>query len=211
MKQPIVENGVVVGTGSDKFEQKNPIVQWALRGFDRAILELAVGPNPQRILEVGCGEGHVTNLLLQSTQARIVAYDISRRVLDVARQTVSSDRVEFGLKNILDLDPERDRAPLIVCCEVLEHLECPEDGLRRLAEVADPYAVLSVPREPLFRTLNFLRGSHVRSFGNSPGHLQHWSARAFLRFVRRHFDILEVRTPVPWTAVLARSRMASIR
>lgn len=209
MKPPLIENGVVVGTGSDKFQQKNPVVRWALRNFDRAIVELATRQSTSRILEVGCGEGHVTNLLVESTRAEIVAFDISQRVLDMAKRAVCSDRVAFGLKNILDLDPERDRAPLVVCCEVLEHLQCPEVGLRHLAEVADPYAVLSVPREPLFRTLNLLRGAHVRSFGNSPGHLQHWSARGFLRFVRRDFEILEVRTPLPWTVVLARSRAAS--
>jgi len=204
MKQPIVEKGIVVGTGSDKFDQRNPIVQWAIREFDRAIVELVSLVEPLRILEVGCGEGHVTNLLLASTQAKIAAFDISQRILVLARQAVISERVEFGIKNILDLDPDRDRAPLVVCCEVLEHLECPEAGLRRLAGVADPYALLSVPREPLFRILNLLRGAHVHSFGNSPGHLQHWSADAFLRFVKRNFQIIAIRTPLPWTLVLAR-------
>lgn len=209
MKRPLVENGIVVGTGSDKFEQKNPIVQWALRGFDKVIVELATQFDPAQILEVGCGEGHVTKLLLASTKAHIRAFDISQRVLDIARQEVASSRVEFGLKNVLDLDTDGDRASLVVCCEVLEHLTNPDLGLRRLAEVADPYALLSVPREPLFRALNFLRGAHVCSFGNSPGHLQHWSTRGFLRFVREEFDVLEIRTPLPWTAVLVRSRWAS--
>jgi hypothetical protein len=92
---------------------------------------------------------------------------------------------------------------------VLEHLNDPDVGLRRLARAAQPHALLSVPREPLFRTLNLLRGAHLASLGNSPGHLQHWSTRSFLDFVRRELDILEVRTPLPWTVVLAKSRRAA--
>lgn len=206
MKQPLIENGIVVGTGSDKFEQKNPLVQWALRGFDESITELVAYTDPDHILEVGCGEGHITKLLLEYTSAHINAVDISEQILEIARREVNSDRVGFEIKNILDLDPQKVHAPLVVCCEVLEHLEDPAEGLRRLAEAAKPFAILSVPREPIFRTLNFLRGTHIRAFGNSPGHLQHWSTRGFLRFIEREFDILEVRQPLPWTAVLVRSR-----
>jgi 2-polyprenyl-3-methyl-5-hydroxy-6-metoxy-1,4-benzoquinol methylase len=208
MKQPIVENGIVVGTGSDKFEQKNPLVRWALRGFDETITELIGNTNPDHILEVGCGEGHVTRLLLEHTNASVQAMDISEQILDIARREVNSDRVTFKIKNILELDSQKECAALVVCCEVLEHLEDPTEGLRRLAETANPFAILSVPREPIFRALNFLRGAHVRALGNSPGHLQHWSTRGFLRFIEEEFDILEVRTPLPWTAVLARSRKA---
>ena len=204
--QPLVENGIVVGTGSDKYEQKNPLVRWALRQFDRALAELAGQIAPERVLEVGCGEGHVTELLLRHTPALVTALDISERVLEIARDRVGSERTEFRRQSIYDLDPERDRAPLVVCCEVLEHLQEPAAGLERLARVAAPYALLSVPREPLFRTLNVLRGAHLKALGNSPGHVQHWSKQAFVRFVAREFELLEVRTPVPWTVLLGRSR-----
>ena len=39
-KTPLVENGLVVGTGSDKYESKNPISQYLLRQFDSSIAEL---------------------------------------------------------------------------------------------------------------------------------------------------------------------------
>lgn len=205
MESPIIENGVVVGTAG-KFEQENPFVQWAIRNFDRVILDLVRPLDPRQILEVGCGEGHVTGLLLRHTEARIVAYDISDPILEIAREAAGAGRAKFARKCILDLKASEDSAPLVVCCEVLEHLEDPERGLRRLAEVAAPYALVSVPREPLFQTLNFLRGAHLRALGNSPGHLHHWGTKDFVRLVQRYFEILEVRTPLPWTIVLGCSR-----
>jgi hypothetical protein len=97
-------------------------------------------------------------------------------------------------------------ADLVICCEVLEHLPDPEATLRSLTRAARRAVVLSVPREPLWRVLNVARGKYWSELGNTPGHLQHWSSRGFAQFVGRHLEIVEIRTPLPWTAVLARPR-----
>jgi hypothetical protein len=59
--------------------------------------------------------------------------------------------------------------------------------------------------------LNLLRGRYTGALGNTPGHIQHWSLRGFSSLVRRHFDIVEMRTPLPWTMVLCRSRRSGFR
>lgn len=50
------------------------------------------------------------------------------------------------------------------------------------------------------------RGRYLSSLGNTPGHIQHWSARRFAGLVGSELDILSVRTPFPWTMIGARSR-----
>ena len=204
-KIPIIEEGLVVGTGSDKYETKNPLAQYLLRQFDNSIAELVNMAKPDTILEVGCGEGHVTDILLKNSTASIQAMDISQTIVDIAKQSIDSTRVDFQQFNIYDL-AEKDIADLVVCCEVLEHLETPETGLLRLAEKAAPYAIISVPREPLWRLLNFFRGAHVKCLGNSPGHIQHWSQKAFIQFVETQFEIVSIRAPLPWTVLLLKSR-----
>ena len=183
-KTPIVEDGLVVGTGSDKYETKNPVAQYLLRQFDAGIADLVKIANPDTILEMGCGEGHVTDILLKNSDAIIQALDISQTIIDIAKNNIDSRRVNFQQLNIYDL-AEKKPVDLVVCCEVLEHLETPEIGLLRLAEKAAPYAIISVPREPIWRMLNFIRGSYCKEFGNSPGHIQHWSQRQFIRFVEQ--------------------------
>lgn len=204
-KIPLIEEGLVVGTGSDKYETKNPLAQYLLRQFDKSIAELVNLARPDTILEVGCGEGHVTDILLKNSTARIQAMDISQTIVDIAKDSIDSTRVVFQQFNIYDL-AEKGTADLVVCCEVLEHLEAPETGLLRLAEKAAPYAIISVPREPLWRLLNFIRGAHVRNLGNSPGHIQHWSQKAFIKFVETQFEIVSVKAPLPWTVLLLKSR-----
>ena len=97
-----------------------------------------------------------------------------------------------------------DAADLVVCCEVLEHLERPDDGLQVLQAIVSPYLIVSVPREPLWRALNMARGKYWKDRGNTPGHIQNWSQSQLLSLVSRYFDVLEVRSPVPWTILLCR-------
>ena len=52
-----------------------------------------------------------------------------------------------------------------------------------------------------------VRGKYLRHFGNTTGHIQHWTRWAFLRLVRDHLDVTDVRTWLPfWSMLLARVR-----
>jgi SAM-dependent methyltransferase len=205
-KGPLVENGVVVGNTTEKYESGNPLSRFLVNNFCRAVGDLAANVAPQHIFEVGCGEGHITKVLLQRTSAHIDAVDISETILDIARSNIDSPRVSFECKNIYAINGEKQRAELVVCCEVLEHLDDPKRGLEILADAASPYAILSVPREPLWRVLNMARGAYWRDWGNTPGHLQHWSKSAFVEFVSQEFEVMETHAVLPWTILIARSR-----
>jgi 2-polyprenyl-3-methyl-5-hydroxy-6-metoxy-1,4-benzoquinol methylase len=135
--------------------------------------------------------------------------DFSSKVIQIARenaQLLDIDPSIFVPRSIYELTPERDSADLLVCCEVLEHLDKPEIGLMALEKTASKHIVLSVPREPIWRMFNLLRGKYVTSFGNTPGHIQHWTSRNFIESVSHHFNVLAVKKPIPWTMVLCRIR-----
>ncbi|MGH6886402.1 MAG: class I SAM-dependent methyltransferase, partial [Geminicoccales bacterium] len=114
--------------------------------------------------------------------------------------------IAFQVADLYRLDPDRDAAELIVCCEVLEHLPDAARALDVLAQLARPHLIASVPKEPLWRILNVARGKYWSDLGNTPGHLQHWSGRAFTKLLRERFEVVEVRNPLPWTMALCRSR-----
>jgi hypothetical protein len=87
---------------------------------------------------------------------------------------------------------------------VLEHVPDPDHTLAEMARVAAGHLVVSVPREPLWRALNLARGAYLKDLGNTPGHVNHWSRRAFVRMLSRHGEVVEVRSPFPWTMLLVR-------
>ena len=50
------------------------------------------------------------------------------------------------------------------------------------------------------------RGKYLGDLGNTPGHVNHWSRRGFLGLLSRRFEIVEARTPLPWTMALCKRR-----
>jgi hypothetical protein len=78
--------------------------------------------------------------------------------------------------------------------------------LEVLGQLARPHLIASVPKEPLWRILNLARGRYWSELGNTPGHLQHWSASAFTALLAQRFEVVEVRNPLPWTMALCRAR-----
>ncbi|MEZ5875684.1 MAG: class I SAM-dependent methyltransferase [Hyphomicrobiales bacterium] len=125
------ENGVPVGTSGGKYDSANPVSRFLIAQFDRAVSSICCLRQPTTILEVGCGEGHVTQLLLDNTDARILATDLSSMVLAEAEQTLSSRRVTYRAVDMMSLEPLTPSPDLVVCCEVLEHLPDPSSGLKR--------------------------------------------------------------------------------
>lgn len=206
-RAPIVEDGVVAGNLYDKYGTRNPIARRLMRGFLAAVEELVQRSGATDLHEVGCGEGLLA-LELARRGRRVRGSDFSQRIVEIARANARDRGLDVGFEvaGIEALVPERHAAELVVCCEVIEHLSDPDAGLRTLAALASPYLLVSVPREPLWRILNLARGRYWSAAGNTPGHLQHWSRRGFLRFLERRVEVLEVRSPLPWTVALCRTR-----
>lgn len=202
------EDGIVVGNAYDKYNSKNPIVRKIMAGFDNSLSELVAKAQPTSIHEVGCGEGFwVMRWREQGLNAR--GSDFSTQAIDIARANATERNLPssvFEARSIYDIETGRDSADLVVCCEVMEHLEHPEQGLQALQRVVGRHLILSVPREPIWCALNLARGKYIGDFGNTPGHIQHWSQKGFISLVSRYFDILEVKSPLPWTMLLCKPR-----
>jgi 2-polyprenyl-3-methyl-5-hydroxy-6-metoxy-1,4-benzoquinol methylase len=146
-------------------------------------------------------------MLLARRGLRVRGSDVSAEVIEEARRRsqAAGVTVHYRAAAISDLRADHDAAELIVCCEVLEHLDDPDTGLETLAGLARPWLLVSVPREPIWRALNLARGKYVRDLGNTPGHLGHWSRRGFIALLRSRVDVVDVRSPLPWTMALCRA------
>lgn len=205
-KPPMVEKGIIAGNVYDKYGTENPLARLLMGRFQRCLSELVAATGATDIHEVGCGEGHLS-ILLAAPGRRVRGSDFSETIIATARQNAEARGVDIVFKaaSIYDLTPREDGADLVVCCEVLEHLEEPQRALSVLARLANPHLIISVPREPLWRILNVARGRYLPRLGNTPGHIQHWSKKSFLNFLRPHLKIVRVMTPIPWIMVLARS------
>jgi trans-aconitate methyltransferase len=205
---PLVDDGVVVGNRFDKQGSRNPLVRRLMAGFDHGLFELLAQTGPVRsVLEVGCGEGHVTSKLARYFPgARVLGTDFSPAIIDIARR--ANPQQEFQVCSVYDA-PSLGEWDLIVACEVFEHLAEPVRALEAVSRAAHGHVLVTVPREPLWRILNVARGQYWSTLGNTDGHLQHWSRGALLRFLATRLEVVDSRMPLPWTQVLCRRRTES--
>jgi 2-polyprenyl-3-methyl-5-hydroxy-6-metoxy-1,4-benzoquinol methylase len=94
---------------------------------------------------------------------------------------------------------------LVAAIETLEHVASPQRTLSEMRRVAARHLLVSVPREPLWRALNLARGAYLAQLGNTPGHVNHWSREGFVRLLSGYGEVVELRTPFPWTMALVRT------
>lgn len=197
--------GNVVGNTYDKYGTTNPVARWLMKGFLDAVTAQFDAVAPADVLEVGCGEGKLATALLRAVKrrpSRFVATDVS---LDRVARDVDP-AIAFREASVYQLPFADGELDLVLCCEVLEHLEEPRRALREIARVARRAVLLSTPREPLWRVMNVARGKYLRDLGNTPGHIQHFSRRGLLELVGSELRVERVVTPIPWTVVRASVR-----
>jgi ubiquinone/menaquinone biosynthesis C-methylase UbiE len=88
--------------------------------------------------------------------------------------------------------------------EVLEHLANVDLALKELFRVSRNYVVISVPHEPIWSILNILRLKYLKSVGNTPDHINHWSPASIKRLFSRYGKIEKTYLSLPWIIVLAK-------
>lgn len=113
---------------------------------------------------------------------------------------------------------------IVICSEVLEHLQYPGRALRELARVSGNMLLLTVPNEPWFCLGNLFALKNIQRFGNPIGHINHWTYRGFVKYINALFSdrykksakgvpimfgggYSESTRSFPWTIVLMRKSL----
>jgi 2-polyprenyl-3-methyl-5-hydroxy-6-metoxy-1,4-benzoquinol methylase len=199
--------GEVVPTGNtfDKYGSTNPVVRRLMAGFGGTLDRLFDHAAPRSVIDVGCGEGVLTYRWAQRLgSAPVVGLDLEDPKLQAEWETRRLPNLEFRTMAPDRLPCNDGEFDLATAIEVLEHVPDPDQTLAEMTRVARGHLLVSVPREPLWRALNVARGAYVRELGNTPGHINHFTKRGFVKLLSRHGDIVETRSPFPWTMLLVR-------
>lgn len=184
-----------------KYNNKNPLMGMVVSRFLNQVKQLADSINVSKILDVGCGEGFVTNVLNKKVVAGL---DISRGALIIAKE--ENPKCSFFGGSVNDLPFNNDSFDLVVATEVLEHLKDPKKAILEIRRTSKRYCIFSVPNEPYFKFMNLLRGKNIIRLGNDIEHIQNWSSGNFVALLKDYFEIIEIRKPFPWTVVLCEKK-----
>lgn len=185
-----------------KHTNSNPVQRMLISNFYNSLLDLIKNLDSESILDVGCGEGYTLAKLKESgIGKKLDGVDNLDQAIETGKRLFKDISLKKG--DIYKLDYKDNSFDLVICTEVLEHLEFPEKALREMRRVSRKHILLSVPNEPYFMLANFLRGKNISRWGNDIEHINHWSSKSFVKLlVKNDVKIIFVKTPFPWVIVL---------
>ncbi|RJQ38221.1 class I SAM-dependent methyltransferase [Candidatus Microgenomates bacterium] len=189
-------------TNFSKHKSKNPIQKLLINNFYHNLIKLMETIKPESILDAGCGEGFTLNKLFEhKIGKKLEGIDGSEIAVSIGKKMFPNLTLKKG--DIYKLPFNENSFDLVICTEVLEHLENPEKALNEIIRVSKKNIIVSVPNEPFFRLSNFLRGKNLKRFGNDPGHINNWGIFSFKKLIRgQNLKIKKIELPFPWIMLL---------
>jgi 2-polyprenyl-3-methyl-5-hydroxy-6-metoxy-1,4-benzoquinol methylase len=183
-------------TNYEKFQTANPVVRRLIERFYARVAEIVEPLRPASVLDAGCGEGETIARLRPLLGERIAAVDISAEAVEFTAARLPD--VAVSRESVLDLPFADGEFDLVLCLEVLEHLDDPRAAAAELARVGSGRVVISVPHEPWFRLGSLLRGKYVSTLGNHPEHVNHWNPRTLAATLGSTLEVRSVSRSLPW-------------
>ncbi len=97
----------------------------------------------RRVLDAGCGVGYGAEMLNRAGASEVVAIDNSQAALELAKSAVSAG-VTLELGDVRDVDHGDGSFDVVVCFEVIEHVEEPDRVLDELTRLLRPDGLLLI-------------------------------------------------------------------
>ena len=191
---------------TQKYRNANPVQRHLIRRFTGTLHSFLVAASPiKTVLEVGVGEGFISGYLSEHFPD-IDFCGVELNPDDVVRLKEKFPRVEAHVGNIYELDFLDRQFDLVICAEVLEHVDQPQRAITQLRQRTGGHAIFSVPHEPWFMLSNLARGKNIQRLGNDIEHINHFGKRSFRELLESEFEVLELTTAYPWLVSYSKPR-----
>ena len=107
-----------------KYQNKNPFMQWFIRRFVNRICCLVDHFRPERLVDIGCGEGIVAGALQKNNFSfEYYGIDINKKSIETAK--LLNPSLFFETADFLTMNPKLGWANVVLCLEVRFDLRRP--------------------------------------------------------------------------------------
>jgi SAM-dependent methyltransferase len=179
------------------YERSSIFIRYIEAARLRCIARMLRACATDRILEVGCGGGHILRLFPYSN---LTGVDVSGRMLDKARENLRGYRVQLLKGDLSGLGLSDGGFDKIICSEVLEHVADPRAILLEIRRLLAPNGrvVVTFPNDHLIHRIKcFLRMTGMdrlpfcgrTAWGGDDYHMHVWSISEMRELLARYFRI----------------------
>tara|TARA_Y100001958_G_C21113707_1_gene459884 strand:- start:183 stop:833 length:651 start_codon:yes stop_codon:yes gene_type:complete len=201
-----------IGNFYNKYASNNFIEKFIINNYFKNLLDICKKNSITNFIDLGCGEGKWL-------------YEFSKKGFDCVGIDHSDEVIKLAKKNLGEINIDIFKCSLyennfhekinsiilktgiknIFFLEVLEHLTDPSKILSNLKKVKFERMIITVPNEPLWRFLNCCRLKYLKDFGNTPGHINHFSNNKIKNLLRENFTIIDIKLPLPFLMYLIKN------
>ena len=157
-----------------------------------AVMDAIRESSPQSVIDLGCGEGSLLQLIVRdSAIARVAATDVSPHALDLARRKVGlhnmtnrqAERISIFQSSLIYDDPRTHNFDVAVLMEVIEHVDPPKlDALEHsvFGRAQPRKVVVTTPNVEYNQLFNNIRKNGLRH----RDHRFEWTRQEFQKWAR---------------------------
>jgi len=143
----------------------------------KMIIELISTLKCRNILDVGCGNGRLMDEMHKKLKVPVCGIDLSKSIIEKNKKFYPN--YEFYC---LDIQKEylNRKFELVVCSEILEHLEEIDQAITNLSQMVSRYFIITVPKGRIF------------PIDRKMGHKRHFSKETIHRLLKKNgFFVVE--------------------
>src|SRR5437016_4761420 len=115
----------------EKYHDPNPVVRLVLRRFFAHVARAVRESAPGIVLDAGCGEGELMRRGVLPSGVRVISFDLRLESLAYLRDHSTQRNLVCGSLQALPLADKS--VDMVMCLEVLEHLDEPARALAELS------------------------------------------------------------------------------
>lgn len=187
-----------LGQDERKYNTTNPVVRRLIARLCDTVTD-RLSTTSGTIADIGSGEGLALRRVLSGLKSpHRQALAVEYRFDKLARAADRNPTVGATVGDIGALPFADHSIPVVLCMEVLEHLDKPQRAAAELARVTGNALIVTVPYEPYFRLGNLARGKNIRHFGNDAEHIQQFNRASLASLLNPYFETVAVATCFPW-------------
>ncbi len=135
--------------------------EWKLRRWNtQRLLDRLAQEQPQRILDLGCGNGWLTHQLAARSKAEVLGVDVNAHELEQAARLFHNDRCRFAYGDIFQDHWPSAYFNVIVLDSCLQYFPDLNQLIRRLQQLLRPSGRIHILDSPLYRDPNVAAARH---------------------------------------------------
>lgn len=131
------------------------IINAAIITEQPAFLRLVGNVKGKKLLDVGCGTGRYS-ILFAKKNAVVDCVDISKKMLDIAKQKAMKNKLDIRFKqgNLLDLPYKNNKFDIVISSLVLDHVKDIDKAIKELVRVCKHkgHIIISVMHPDIIKT-----------------------------------------------------------